>query len=110
RTCALSGRQGGGAAGRGAWWGAVLGGPPAATLAQGTPAASFPVGMRQVEYMDAQEGGRHLALTVFYPATGSRAGARFVMPFFANLDLYKDAEPAFDGIKRPLLISSYARA
>src|SRR5262249_40158209 len=88
---------------------ALLAAAPAARRAQATPAASFPVGMRQVEYMDAQEGGRHLALTVFYPATGSRAGARFVMPFFANLDLYKDAEPAFDGIKRPLVMFSHGR-
>src|SRR6266403_3743644 len=46
---------------------------PAATLAQGTHAASFPVGMRQLEYIDSHEGSRHLALTVFYPAVGSAA-------------------------------------
>ena len=67
----------------------LLAASPTATLAQGTNAASFPVGMRQLEYIDAHEGGRHLALTVFYPAIGSPAAARFVMPFFANLDLYK---------------------
>ena len=82
---------------------------PAATLAQGTHAPSFPVGMRQLEYIDAHEGGRHLALTVFYPAAGSPPAARFVMPFFANLNLYKDAEPAFDGIRRPLVMFSHGR-
>ena len=87
----------------------LLAASPAATLAQGTHAASFPVGMRQLEYIDAHEGGRHLAVTVFYPAVGSPAGARFVMPFFANLNLYKDAEPAFDGAKRPLVMFSHGR-
>jgi len=67
----------------------LLAAAPAATLAQGMHAASFPVGMRQLEYIDALRGNRHLALTVFYPAVGSPAAARFVMPFFANLNLYK---------------------
>jgi predicted dienelactone hydrolase len=87
----------------------LLAASPAATLAQGTHPASFPVGMRQLEYIDPHEGGRHLALAVFYPAIGSPAAARFVMPFFANLDLYEDAEPAFDGGKRPLVIFSHGR-
>jgi predicted dienelactone hydrolase len=87
----------------------LLAAAPAATLAQDTHAASFPVGMRQLEYIDAHGGGRHLALTVFYPAIGSPAAARFVMPFFANLTLYNDAEPAFDGIKRPLVMFSHGR-
>jgi predicted dienelactone hydrolase len=87
----------------------LLAASPAATLAQGTRDASFPVGMRQIEYIDAHGGGRHLALTVFYPAVGSPAAARFVMPFFANLTLYKDAEPAFDNIKRPLVMFSHGR-
>ena len=50
-------------------------------VAQGTHAASFPVGMRQLEYIDPHDGGRQLALTVFYPAAGSPAATRFVMPF-----------------------------
>jgi predicted dienelactone hydrolase len=88
---------------------ALLAACPAATLAQGTRAASFSVGMRQLEYVDAIDGGRHLALTVFYPAVGRLAAARFGMPFFANLELYKDAEPAFDGTKRPLVMFSHGR-
>jgi predicted dienelactone hydrolase len=78
---------------------------PSVTLAQGTP-----VGMQQLEFIDAQDGGRHLALTVFYPAAlRDRSAARFVMPFFANLDLYKDAEAAFDGTTRPLVMFSHGR-
>jgi predicted dienelactone hydrolase len=78
---------------------------PSATLAQGTP-----VGMQQLEFVDAQDGGRHLALTVFYPAAlRDRSAARFVMPFFANLELHKDAEAAFDGTTRPLVMFSHGR-
>ena len=78
---------------------------PSATLAQGTP-----VGLQPLEFVDAQDGGRHLALTVFYPAAlRDRSAARFVMPFFANLELYKDAEAAFDGTTRPLVMLSHGR-
>src|SRR5262249_16050460 len=71
---------------------------------------SAPVGMRQLEYIDPHEGGRHLALAVFYPAViQDRAGPPFVMPFFANLNLCKDAEPAFNGTKRPLVMFSHGR-
>ena len=31
------------------------------------------------------------------------------MPFFANLNLYKDAEPALDEVKRPLVMFSHGR-
>lgn len=79
---------------------------PAATFAQGP--ASAPVGMQQLEFMD--EGGRHLALAVFYPALlRDGSAARFVMPFFTNVDLYKDAEPAFDAAKHPLVMFSHGR-
>src|SRR4030095_13748016 len=79
---------------------------PSVTLAQGTP----PVGMQQLEFTDAQDGGRHLALAVFYPAAlRDRSAARFVMPFFPNLNLYKAAEPVFDGAKRPLVMFSHGR-
>src|SRR5262245_2421478 len=66
-------------------------------------------GCGSLEYIDAPRGNRHLALTVFYPAVGSPAAARFVMPFFANLNLYKGAEPASDNIKRPLVMFSHGR-
>ena len=76
-------RRGAAAARYTALFATLLAASPAATLAQGTRTASFPVGMRQLEYIDPHEGGRHLALTVFYPTIGSPAAARFVMPFFA---------------------------
>jgi len=109
RKSLLFAQRGAAAARHTALFATLLAASPAATLAQGTHAASFPVGMRQLEYIDANEGGRHLALTVFYPAVGSPAAPRFVMPFFANLNLYKDAEPAFDGAKRPLVMFSHGR-
>jgi predicted dienelactone hydrolase len=81
----------------------------AATFAQSASGGS-PVGLRQIEYIDPHEGGRHLALAVFYPAaTRDRAAPPFVMPFFANLNLYRDAEPAFGGAKRPLVMFSHGR-
>jgi predicted dienelactone hydrolase len=79
---------------------------PAATFAQTN--APSPVGLKQLEYL--AEGNRHLALTMFYPAAvRERSAARFVMPFFTNLELYKDAEPAFNGVKRPLVMFSHGR-
>jgi len=42
-----------------------------ATFAQSAGGGS-PVGMRQFEYIDPHEGGRHLALAVFYPASATR--------------------------------------
>jgi len=79
---------------------------PAATFAQTN--APSPVGLKQLEYL--AEGNRHLALTMFYPAAvRDRSAARFVMPFFTNLELYKDAEPAFNGVKRPLVMFSHGR-
>src|SRR5215831_9833569 len=82
----------------------------AATFAQSASGGS-PVGLRQIEYIDPHEGGRHLALAVFYPAaTRDRAAPPFVMPFFANLNLYRDAEPAFGGAKRPLVMRMDAAA
>src|SRR6516164_5376127 len=67
---------------------------PAATLAQGThDGATFPVGIRELEYIDPHEGGRHLTLNVFYPAAiRERPAPAFVMPFFTKLNLYKDAD------------------
>ena len=54
---------------------------PRATAAQGPPpAASHPVGIRQLEFVDQD---RHLALAVFYPAVvRDRPAVPFVMPFF----------------------------
>src|SRR5262245_21143489 len=90
---------------------ALLAASPAATLAQGTQgSATFPVGIRELDYIDPHEGGRHLTLRVFYPAAiRERSATPFAMPFFTKLDLYKDAEPAFGGSKHPLVMFSHGR-
>jgi predicted dienelactone hydrolase len=84
---------------------------PAATLAQGARGGTtFPVGIKQLDYIDSHEGGRHLTLAVFYPAViRERSATPFAMPFFTNLNLFKDAEPAFDGSKHPLVVFSHGR-
>src|SRR6476660_8871696 len=89
---------------------ALLAASPPATLAQGTQgAATFPVGVKELDYVDPHEGGRHLTLRVFYPAAiRERSAAPFVLPFFTKLNLYKDAEAA-DGEKRPLVVFSHGR-
>src|SRR5438874_7049907 len=85
---------------------ALLAASPAATLAQTSTA--FPVGMQQLEYV--AEANRHLAVIMFYPAAVREpATARFVMPFFSNLELYNDAEPATGSAKRPLVMFSHGR-
>jgi hypothetical protein len=35
------------------------------------PGAPYPVGMKQLEYVDPSQSDRHLALTLFYPAERS---------------------------------------
>jgi predicted dienelactone hydrolase len=79
---------------------------PVASFAQSS--ASSPVGLQQLEYL--AESNRHLPLAMFYPAAvRERSAARFVMPFFTNLELYKDAELASDRTKRPLVMFSHGR-
>jgi predicted dienelactone hydrolase len=69
-----------------------------------------PVGLRQVEFADARYGPRTLSMAVFYPALVDETSAKpFVMPFFTELTFYKDAEIAFDGEKRPLVMLSHGR-
>lgn len=72
------------------------------------PTATYPVGMKQLEYVDAAEGNRHLALTLFYPAVlpGSSA-VPLCMPFYTNLHLYKDAAVVPADVKRPLIVFSH---
>jgi hypothetical protein len=49
-------------------------------------------------------------MTEFYPAIVEEGSAKpFVMPFFTKLNLYKDAEIAFDGETRPLVMLSHGR-
>lgn len=99
------------AARRAALCATLLAASPATTLAQGPQGgATFPVGIREVEYIDPHEGSRHLTLSVFYPAAiRERPAAPFAMPFFTKLNLYKDAEPAFGTSKHPLVMFSHGR-
>jgi predicted dienelactone hydrolase len=84
---------------------------PAAALAQNTqPAASYPVGLKQLELTDPHQGGRRLALAVFHPAViPERTTTAFIMPFFVKLHLYKDVEASFGGAKHPLVVFSHGR-
>ncbi len=69
----------------------------------------FPVGIRQVEFVDARTR-RHLAMAVFYPAAVREHSARAsVMPFFINVHLYTDAAMAAGGTKRALVMFSHGR-
>src|SRR5262249_49316016 len=89
----------------------LLAASSAATLAQSPQGgATFPVGIRELEYIDPHEGGRHLALSVFYPAAiRERPAAPFAMPSFTKLNLYKDVSPAFGTSKHPLVMFSHGR-
>jgi predicted dienelactone hydrolase len=83
----------------------LIGASPAAE-----PGRTYPVGIKQVEFADAHYGRRTLSMAVFYPAAIDESSAKpFVMPFFIKLALYKDAEIAFDGEKRPLVMLSHGR-
>jgi predicted dienelactone hydrolase len=67
----------------------------------------YPVGMKQLEYVDRGDG-RHLALALFYPAAPpASSAAPYRMRFFTNLDLYKDAPIVADEVKRPLVMFSH---
>jgi len=74
------------------------------------PEPTWPVGMRQVEYIDARHGSvRHLALAVFYPAVVSGHATPFVMPLFTNVQVYKDAPASFGQARHPLIMFSHGR-
>src|SRR5262249_56542540 len=68
---------------------ALLAASPAATLAQGTQGAvTFPVGIRELDYVDPHESGRHLTPRVFFPtAIRQRPAPAIVIPLFATLHL-----------------------
>jgi predicted dienelactone hydrolase len=83
-------------------------------VSAGSPAAepdrTYPVGIKQVEFADAHYGPRTLSMAVFYPAVIDESSAKlFALPFFTKLTLYKDAEIAFDGEKRRLVMLSHGR-
>ena len=93
---------------------AILSAVFALSIAGASPAAepdrTYPVGIKQVEFADTHYGPRTLSMAVFYPAIVEEGSAKpFVMPFFTKLNLYKDAEIAFDGETRPLVMLSHGR-
>jgi len=82
----------------------------AGALSAAEPDRLYPVGIEQIEFADAHYGPRTLSMAVFYPAVIDEDSAKpFAMPFFTKLTLYKDAEFAFDGEKRPLVMLSHGR-
>jgi predicted dienelactone hydrolase len=73
------------------------------------PAPIFQVGMREVGWTDWTYGARPMVMTVFYPARISDPAAKpAVIPFFANLHLYRDA-PVAAGARYPLIMLSHGR-
>ena len=81
---------------------------PARALAQDLlPAASYPVGMTQLEYVDPSEGGRPLNLMLIYPAAPAATAVPFKIFMATNLHLYKDAPVVSDGVRRPLVMFSH---
>jgi predicted dienelactone hydrolase len=64
--------------------------------------------MKQMEYTDPAEGGRHLAFALFYPAAPpDMAATPYKMTFFTNLHLYVDVPIARDTLKHPLVMFSH---
>jgi predicted dienelactone hydrolase len=67
----------------------------------------YPVGMKQIEYVDPSDG-RHLALAMFYPAMPPATSAvPYRMRFFTNLNFYVDAPIVANEAKRPLVLFSH---
>jgi predicted dienelactone hydrolase len=66
----------------------------------------YPVGMKQMEYVDPTDG-RHLAFALFYPAAPAEGATLNNMLFFTNLHLYVDAPVVADMGKRPLIMFSH---
>ena len=89
------------------WLAALLGFLIAPLAQAASPAASYKVGMREVDWTD---GARPMVMTLFYPAEISDPAAKpTVMPFFVDLELYRDA-PFAPGDKRyPLVMLSHGR-
>ncbi len=78
------------------------------TVAQTTSSSIlYPVGMKQMEFVASD--GRQLAFSLFYPAIRQKGMTPFQIPFFTNLNIYKDATPLSDGVKRPLILFSHGR-
>jgi hypothetical protein len=71
------------------------------------PTTSYPVGMRQVEYVDPTGGGRSLDYMLIYPAAPEAAAIPFKLFLSTKLHLYKDAPIVTDGLKHPLVVFSH---
>jgi predicted dienelactone hydrolase len=71
------------------------------------PAALYPVGMTQVEYVDPSDGGRPLNYMLIYPAAPDAAATPVKIFLSTNLHLYKDAPFAAGGLKHPLVMFSH---
>jgi predicted dienelactone hydrolase len=88
--------------------GAVLSASHTHALAQPVlPATVYPVGMKQVEFIDPADGGRPLDYLLIYPAKPDSAAKTFNIFLSTNLHLYKDAPIVADGLKRPLVVFSH---
>jgi predicted dienelactone hydrolase len=91
----------------------VLLGACTANTPQGALTPSYPVGIKQLEVVDAapDEGVRHLALNVFYPAQSPGPSAQQFppIPFFTDLNLFRDLEPISGGPRHPLILLSHGR-
>jgi hypothetical protein len=55
------------------------------------PTTLYPVGMRQVEYVDPADGGRPLDYMLIYPAAPQAVATLFKIFLSTKLHLYKDA-------------------
>jgi hypothetical protein len=65
--------------------GAALGASPALA------AETYKVGIKQIEFADSHYGDRKLAVAMFYPAVVDDKSTPYTLPYFTNLELYKDA-------------------
>jgi acetyl esterase/lipase len=65
-----------------------------------------PVGMRQLEFRDAD---RELSLTLYYPAAPADDADLFTMPFYTGVALHRDAPLLDPQAKRPLVMFSHGR-
>ena len=85
----------------------LLGAALAASPARSTD--TYKVGIKQIEFADSHYGDRKLAVAMFYPAVVDDTSTPFKLPYFINLDLYKDAPLASSDGKRPLVMLSHGR-
>jgi predicted dienelactone hydrolase len=72
-------------------------------------AETYKVGIKQIEFADNHYGERTLPVAMFYPAVVDDKSAAYNLPFFTNLELYKDAPLAPSDGKRPLVMLSHGR-